>query len=45
MLQKNIEKLNRKNRKTWLGLYTKIEKSKKTYSRKNKHKDKNYIYY
>lgn len=42
MLQKNIEKQKRKNRKNWIGLRHKIEKSKKKYSRKNKYKQ-NYL--
>ena len=42
MLQKNIDKLERKNRKTWVGLYTrrtptkkeKLEKTDKKYKGK-----------
>jgi hypothetical protein len=29
MLQKNIDKLERKNRKTWVGLYTRTTPTKK----------------
>lgn len=30
MLQKNIDKLERKNRKTWVGFYTRTTPTKKT---------------
>ena len=34
MLQKNIDKKNRKNRQTWVGYYTRKTKNKKKYDRK-----------
>lgn len=38
MLQKNIDKEKRKQRKTWQGFYTRVVKDKTRYSRKEKHK-------
>lgn len=38
MLQKNIERQNRKNRAIWLPYYQRITKNKKVYCRKDKHR-------
>lgn len=38
MLQKNIDKEKRKQRKTWQGFYTRVVKDRTKYSRKEKHK-------
>jgi len=38
MLQKNIEKNQRKNRATWQPYYERVQKNKKAYSRKVKHR-------
>lgn len=40
MLQKNIDKNERKNRDTWVGYFPRVTKDKKKYSRKNKHKNR-----
>lgn len=40
MLQKNIDKLNRKSRNTWTPYYERVTKNKKAYNRKEKHKGK-----
>jgi len=38
MLQKNVEREKRKERPTWQPYYERVVKSKKQYSRKQKHK-------
>jgi hypothetical protein len=38
MLQKNIEKLERKNRNTWSPYYSRVTKDKTKYTRKVKHR-------
>ena len=38
MLKKNKEKLERKERSTWISYYTRVTKDKTKYSRKQKHK-------
>ena len=38
MLKKNIEKQERKQRKTWLPYYERTTKNKTKYTRKSKHK-------
>ena len=43
MLQKNIDKEKRRNRDTWVGFSPKITKDKTKYSRKIKHKNKNFF--
>lgn len=40
MLQKNIEKNERKKRDTWVGYFPRVTKDKTKYSRKKKHKRK-----
>ena len=43
MLQKNIDKEERRNRDTWVGFSPKITKDKTKYSRKIKHKNKDFF--
>lgn len=38
MLQKNIDRKNRKSRMTWSPYYSRVTKNKKIYTRKIKHK-------
>lgn len=43
MLQKNKEKLKRKERNTWVGYFPRVVKDKTKYSRKTKHKNKHLV--
>ena len=43
MLKKNIDKLNRKEkRNTWVGYFPRVTKDKTKYSRKYKHKGRQF---
>lgn len=42
MLKKNIEKKERKDRPTWEGYYSRVVQDKTKYSRKVKHKERNF---
>ena len=43
MLAKNREKLERKSKRdTWIGYYPRVTKDKTKYSRKDKHKNKQF---